>query len=138
MSRCRSHGSQDPFAPPQDSIRAADQREELLIEQSRFVSEVSNWRRQIAEAELSEMRRCFERLGPGGATRSVTGRTAGTTSETADRTQTQGSRSNGLMQESGVNTKSGPGSNATGTMGLPEPERPGRAAAPGQASATGR
>jgi len=117
MSRCRSHGSQDPFAPPQDSIRAADQREELLIEQSRFVSEVSNWRRQIAEAELSEMRRCFERLGPGGATRSVTGRSAGTTSETADRTQAQGSMSNGLMQESGVNTNCGPGSNATGTMG---------------------
>jgi hypothetical protein len=33
-------------------IRAADQREELLIEQARFVSGVSNRRRLIGEAEL--------------------------------------------------------------------------------------
>jgi hypothetical protein len=115
MSR-RSHEGQDSFAPRSKTIRAADQREELPVEQSRFLSEVSCWRRLIAEAELSEMRRCFARLGYGGATRPGTGRTAVTTSETADRTQTQGSVSNGLMRESGVNRDSGSGGNATGTI----------------------
>ena len=136
MSRCRSHGSQNPSAPPSDTIRAADPREELVIEQSRFVSEVSNWRRLIAEAELSEMRRCFERLGPGAAAGAVTSRTAGTTSETADRTQTRPSMSK--MPESGVTTNSGSGSNAPGTMGATGIGKAGTDSSGGTASGTGR
>jgi hypothetical protein len=51
--------------PPSAAIRAATliEREELLIEQVRFVSETSYRRRQEIELELSDIRRSLERLG---------------------------------------------------------------------------
>jgi hypothetical protein len=53
------------FAPPSDAVRAAAllDREELLIEQVRCVSEASYRRREEIELELCDIRRELERLG---------------------------------------------------------------------------
>jgi hypothetical protein len=53
------------FVPPLDAMRAAAliEREEMLIDEIRFVSEASYRRRQEIEVELSDIRRELERLG---------------------------------------------------------------------------
>ena len=53
------------FVPPLDAMRAAAliEREEMLIDEIRFVSEASYRRRQEIEVELSGIRRELERLG---------------------------------------------------------------------------
>jgi hypothetical protein len=53
------------FAPPSDAVRAAAllDREELLIENVRCVSEASYRQREEIELELGDIRRELERLG---------------------------------------------------------------------------
>ena len=53
------------FVPPSDAMRAAGlvEREELLIEEARFVCDSSYRRRQEIELELSDVRRELKLLG---------------------------------------------------------------------------
>jgi hypothetical protein len=53
------------FVPPSEAIRAAAliEREEMLVEEIRFVGEASYRRRQEIELELSDIRRGLELLG---------------------------------------------------------------------------
>ena len=53
------------FAPPSDAMRAAAliEREEMLVEEIRFVSEASYRRREALELALSDIRRGLEVLG---------------------------------------------------------------------------